>query len=217
MAEISRLTIDSTTYDINVVHSCYNGTGTAAVTTSPYNFAKWECPLPEVTSLYDGLTIAYKVPVAGNGSYGTCLQVNSLGYHPVVRNKNSGISTRYGVDYTIIAVYNSGISGTVYNNSGSSSSITGCWVVVNDVDNNSDTLVSQSSTTTTNWRKVILSYQSDASTGAAVSSNTNVVYGAVGIEAQPNTGTLKAEKYNVANHATIQYNSTTQALDFIFI
>ena len=50
-----------------------SGTGTAAKTTSPYNFAKWEANLPEITSLYDGLTISYKVPVAGHGTYGTCL------------------------------------------------------------------------------------------------------------------------------------------------
>ncbi len=135
MAVLKKVKLGTTTYDINSVHSCYNGTGTAAVTTSPYTFAKWECSLPEVTSLYDGLTIVYKVPVAGNGSYGTCLQVNSLGYHPVVRAANSAISTRYGVNYTVFLTYNSTISGTVYNNSASSSSISGCWVVTNDVDN----------------------------------------------------------------------------------
>lgn len=112
------------------------GTGTAAVTTSPYTHAKWEANIPVVTNLTDGLTIAYKVPVAGNGTYGTCLQINGLGYHPVVRAVNSMISTRYAVDSTILLTYNSSITGTVYANSASSSTITGCWVVINDQDNN---------------------------------------------------------------------------------
>lgn len=116
------------------------GTGTAAKTTSPYNFAKWEADISEITELKDGLVITYKVPVAGNGTYGTCLQINSLGYHPVVRAVNSMISTRYAVNSTILLVYNSSIDGTVYNNSATSSTIKGCWICINDTDNDTNTL-----------------------------------------------------------------------------
>ena len=80
-----------------------------------------------------------------------------------------------------------------------------------------DTKVNQSSSTTANWRKVILSYQDSSSVDAAVATNTNVVYGAQNIEAQPSTGTLKAIKYNVANKVILNYNATTESLDFNFL
>ena len=46
------------------------------------------------------------------------------------------IGTRYGVNNTILMVYNNTVNGTVYNNSASSSTIAGCWVVINDYDAN---------------------------------------------------------------------------------
>ena len=110
------------------------GTGTAAVTTSPYTFAKWDCTDERVTELYDGLMMLYKVPVAGNGTYGTCFQVNSLGYHPVVSVVNTMVGTRYGVNSTILLVYDSTVSANVYNNSASAAAISGVWCVVNDYD-----------------------------------------------------------------------------------
>ena len=110
------------------------GTGTAAVTTSPYTFAKWDCTDERVTELYDGLMMLYKVPVAGNGTYGTCFQVNSLGYHPVVSVVNTMVGTRYGVNATVLLVYDSTVSANVYNNSASAAAISGVWRVVNDYD-----------------------------------------------------------------------------------
>lgn len=139
---ISKINIGNNNYDINAIHYT-TGTGTAAVTTSPYNFAKWDCTINSVTELYDGLTVVYKVPVAGNGSYGTGFQINNLGYHPVVRTTNAMISTRYAVNANILMVYVSNISGTWYNNSASSSTKTGCWVVVNDSDSNDYAQASQ--------------------------------------------------------------------------
>lgn len=79
-----------------------------------------------------------------------------------------------------------------------------------------DSNVSQSASTTANWRKVLLHYKDDAASTTAVTSSTNVVYAAVGVSVQPSTGTLRTNAYNVADHVTMQYNSTTQALDFIF-
>lgn len=118
MANLSQLQRGSTTYDLKALALKYIvGTGTAAKTSTPFCFSKWEASASEITSLYDGLTILYKVPVAGNGTYGTCLQLNSLGYHPVVVHTNSGVSTRYGVGAMVMLVYNSGLSGSVYGTS----------------------------------------------------------------------------------------------------
>ena len=115
MANLSQFQRGSTTYDLKALALKYIvGTGTAAKTNSPFCFSKWEADAPEITSLYNGLTILYKVPVAGNGKYGTCLQLNSLGYHPVVVQTTSHVSTRYGVGAIIMLVYNKELSCSVY-------------------------------------------------------------------------------------------------------
>jgi len=106
-----------------------NVSGTAAVTSSPYTSSKWYTTVNDnrITSLYSGLTIAFKIPVAGNGTYGTVLNVNGLGDHPVVYNVNSMISTRYGVGGTITLTYNATQTATGYANSSSATTYTGCW------------------------------------------------------------------------------------------
>lgn len=106
-----------------------NISGTAAVTTSPYSSSKWQTTVndPRITSLYSGLTISLKIPVAGHSTYGTMLDVNGLGYHPVVYNVNSNISTRYSVGGTIILTYNATQTANGYDATASATSYTGCW------------------------------------------------------------------------------------------
>lgn len=81
---------------------------------------------------------------------------------------------------------------------------------------NTDHYVSQSVSTTSDWRKILLSYQNDSSATAAVASNTNVVYEAVGVSAQPSTGYLRAGGYNVLDKVMMKYDSTLDALVFQF-
>ena len=81
---------------------------------------------------------------------------------------------------------------------------------------NTDTKVTQSDTTTASWRKVVVGYQSAASSGAAVSTQTNQVYVNNKLEYQPSSGTLRATQYLVNDAVTLSYNSTTKSLDFIF-
>lgn len=54
-----------------------------------------------------------------------------------------------------------------------------------------DQYVSQSATTTSDYRKIVLSYQNGAA-GAAVTSNTNVVYVTANAEVQPSTGNIRS-------------------------
>lgn len=77
--------------------------------------------------------------------------------------------------------------------------------------------VTQSATTSAKWRKLLMHYTEDATSTAAVASATKQVYGAIGISAQASTGTLRATAYNVADKAQIQYNTTDNSIDFIFI
>lgn len=76
-----------------------------------------------------------------------------------------------------------------------SGSTWGAWrnLAAND---NTDTKVKQSASTTSNWRKVLLHYQSDAASTTAVTTSTNEVYAAVGVSVQPSTGTLAATKFS---------------------
>ena len=138
----------STTFDIKASALHYiAGSGTAAVTSKPYNYAKWEGTDDKITEYYNGLTILYKVGVAGNGTYGTCLRINNLAYHPVVTQTNTMISTRYGVGAIILLVYTDSLSGTVYANANSSSTISGVWVCVNNYVDGNDTTTLRSTYT----------------------------------------------------------------------
>ena len=77
--------------------------------------------------------------------------------------------------------------------------------------------VSQSTTTTANWRKIMLGKREMSSPNTALAAINDVVYGAQAIEAQPSTGTLRANIYRVANNVELQWNSTDSSLDFVFI
>ena len=57
-------------------------------------------------------------------------------------------------------------------------------------DTNTDTKVTQSATTTENYRKILLAHGSSTTAGAAITSDTDVVYGAVDVEVQPSTGKI---------------------------
>ncbi len=128
------------------IHVYRNLTGTPAETTSPYHCTRWDVDDSEVTEYKDGMVVCVKVPDngLGNGSYGTALQINSLGYKPVVYNVNSMIGTRYSVGSVVWAVYNGTRTAKLYLGEGhQNEDIIGCWQVM---DYNSDT------TTITNIR-----------------------------------------------------------------
>lgn len=132
---------DNTTIDINDsrLHVYRTTTGTAAITSSPYYCSRWDVSDSTVTEYVDGMIVCLEVPVAGNGTYGTGFQINNLGYKPVVYNVNSMVSTRYGVGSVVWAVYNATQTGNLYINSGSASTVTGCWQVM-DYDSNTTSI-----------------------------------------------------------------------------
>lgn len=99
----------------------------AAVTTSPYYAAQWKGTSANITSLYTGLTIIYKLDVAGNGTYGTVLDINSLGAHPVVRNVSSMVGTSYPVSTAVVMTYDADLTGSAYINDTEASTIQGVW------------------------------------------------------------------------------------------
>jgi len=123
---------DGSVVDINDsrIHIYRTLTGTAADTVSPYSHTKWDVTDSTITEYVDGMVVCLKVPVAGNGIYGTGLQINDLGYKPVVYNVNSMISTRYSVGSIVWCVYNATQTASLYINSTSAVTVTGCWQVM---------------------------------------------------------------------------------------
>ena len=80
------------------------GTGSTAGT--------WLGSHDDIDAYYNGLTVAYKIPVAGS-SGGTTLNINGLGAVTVVRNVSTDISTAYAVNSVVLLVYTTD-SGTAY-------------------------------------------------------------------------------------------------------
>lgn len=126
------------------VHIYRDVTGTAVKTSSPRFSARWDVTDPEVTEYIDGMMVQILVPVAGHATYGTVLQINQLGYKPVVWNVNSGISTRYDPGSVVVATYNAEQSAKAYLGSGMQNvDVVGCWQICDyDVDTNT-TIISR--------------------------------------------------------------------------
>lgn len=177
----------------------YYPTGTAAVTTSPYYCARYDVTDTEVTAYTDGMMVWFEVPVAGNDTYGTALQINSLGYKPIVCDTNTPIGNRYSIGSRIWCIYNSTQTATLYINSATSTTVTGCWQVMDYSADGVD------STDTSN--KIFLIGAETQGTGVSTYSD-NQVYAT--------NGQLDMNKARIAEHVTMQYNSTTEALDFVF-
>lgn len=120
----------------NGIHYMEDSGGANAVTTSPYTCAKWVGTDSTITSLYSGLTVAFKIAFAGHGTYGTSLNINGLGEHPVIANTNTMVSTRYPVGSIVLLTYDATGTGSIYKNATSATTVTGVWKIA---DYNSDT------------------------------------------------------------------------------
>lgn len=120
----------------NGIHYIEDSGGSNAVTTSPYTCSRWVGTDNTITSLYSGLTVAFKIAFAGHGTYGTSLNINGLGEHPVIANATTLVSTRYPVGSIVILTYDATATGGIYQNSTSATTVTGVWKIA---DYNSDT------------------------------------------------------------------------------
>ena len=87
------------------------GTGTTAGT--------WLGNNDRITEYYDGLTILYKINVAGAST--TTLNINGLGAKTVYRYSSTKVTTHYGVNSIIVLSYMADLNS-------------GCWMVLNSYD-----------------------------------------------------------------------------------
>lgn len=74
-------------------------------TSSGSTAGTWLGTVDGITALYDGLTVSYKVPVAGAST--TTLNINSLGAKVCYKNNAEKITTHYPVNSIIIFTYDS--------------------------------------------------------------------------------------------------------------
>lgn len=128
------------------------GTGSTAGT--------WLGTHDDITEYYPGLTVLYKVPVAG-ASGGTTLNINDLGAATVVRNATTGISTTCPVNSVVMLTYTED-SGTAY------------WKTA-DYDSNTKTTTGTSNKAGT--KLYLAGATSQSSSGATTYSNTNCYIG----------------------------------------
>lgn len=98
---VHNLKVNGSTYPVGTVHYIA-GTGTTAGT--------WLGTDNSITEYYDGLTIAYKIPIAGSST--TTLNINNLGAKTVRRN-TSNLTTHLPANTVVILTYTT-ISGTGY-------------------------------------------------------------------------------------------------------
>lgn len=126
-----------------------SGVGVAAGngTSGSYLSTKWKATIIGITTPTNGLKLAFRIPAnyPGVGTAGAVLSINngaSGSYYPVVFNVNSVISTRYSVGSTILLTFNSTQTATAYLTSNTSSTVTGCWQIM-DYDANNYAYVRQ--------------------------------------------------------------------------
>lgn len=110
-----------------------------------YLSTKWEGTVSGVTTPTNGMKIAYRVATnTGVSTAGAVLSIDGgTTYKPVVFNVNSVIGTRYSVGSTLLMTYNSTQTAAAYLTSGTKTTVTGCWQVMDYSASNTDTKVRQ--------------------------------------------------------------------------
>ena len=137
MSTISGINLENTKYNITLPLLASGFTTTAGSSTSgSYLAAKWAVAnVNGITTPVDGMTIAVRVPLAGN-SGGVLLSIDGgTTYYPIVRNVNTLVTTTYAVGSTVILTFNSTQTASPYLTAGTETSVTGCWQVA-DYDSN---------------------------------------------------------------------------------
>ena len=133
MADITQIQVGSTTYDIHdEKHGAYYVKGTQTASTGT-----WTGNLPDVSELYNGLTIDYWLPFAGSGNATLNLTLKNgvtTGAVNCYYSGTSRLTTHIGANNIIRLTYQTvTISGTEY---------TGWWATKAYLDGNDNLSVS---------------------------------------------------------------------------
>ena len=171
------------------------GTGSTAGT--------WLGSHDEITAYYEGLVVAYKIPVAGAST--TTLNINSLGAVNVVRNVTTAVSTAYAVQAVLVLIYTVDTSGTAY------------WKVA-DYDSNTYLRVYRQTTGYNADYPLLVSRTKAADIATAGTNGSNEgVYAVMWNDTSlvptlnPSTGLIKAAGLTIAKNDITIATGTTQS------
>lgn len=81
---------------------------------------------------------------------------------------------------------------------------------------NTDANVSQSISSTPEWRSLLAGYEIRGNVNQNPAPGTNVTYFIKGVEVQSATGTIRANAYRVTDNVTLAYDTTNKCLNFNF-
>lgn len=129
-------------------------------------------------SLITGSEITVKFTTTNTASNPT-LNVNDTG-NKAIKYRGSNITAGY---LAANRTYTFRYDGTNYD-------------LVGDIDTNTNTYVTQSVTTTANYRAILMGYNNSTDVSTLTTTVTNQAYASSSIYAQPSTGTLYASKFS---------------------
>ena len=187
--EIKQIKIDSTTYDIIAANGAFYVVG-AGTTDSTNKKSTWTGSCDHISSYYDGLTIKYKIGVAGQST--TTLNINNLGAKTVYLYNTTKLTTQFPVNSIINLTYHQDLNS-------------GCWVC-SDYDSNTNT-----------YQRV---YESSDNKEYAITTRYNQTDGASyyaeygrytnGVTLNPSTNTITATKFkgDLAGNASTATKAT---------
>ena len=78
--------------------------------------------------------------------------------------------------------------------------------------------VRQGTSTSGKWRRLLMCVtEDDEANPDSISPVSGGTYTARGLAASPATGTMRANRYNLADKCRLQWNSTDEAVEFVFL
>ena len=169
-------------------------------TSGAYLSTKWEGTVPGVSTVYNGLKIAYRIATnTGVGTAGAVLSIDGTNYYPVVVQKNSIVSTMYPVGSTILMVFNSTQTATAYLTSNTKSTVTGCWQIM-EYDSNTNTYQREYVSSDNTEYPITTRYATTSG------SSYYAEYGrySEGVTLNPSTNTITASSFKTTNGTSSQ-------------
>lgn len=170
MSTISGINLESEKYNITLpLLDDFTTTTAGSSTSGSYLAARWAVAnVNGITTPVNGMTIAVRVPLAGN-SGGVLLSIDGgTTYYPIVRNVNTLVTTTYAVGSTIILTFNPTQTASPYLTAGTTTTVTGCWQTA-DYDANTKTSSGTSEKTAT--KLYLVGATSQSSSGVTTYSN----------------------------------------------
>lgn len=195
--KLKRKKADGTLEDVALAGGLPFVNNITAIEGSTNNPTKWYVAnVGGVTTPTDGMTIAVRTPNGGH-SYGIALSINGgNNYYPVIRNKDTQISTQYPQGVTLILTFNSTQEVGSYL-TGAYAKITGCWQIA---DYSDDRYVSQTYTTTNDVYPLLFRSNAGKTSTSNILSQTRY---ANNLYVNPATGTVYANDFVVGGQSIV--------------